>query len=658
MASLPFRVKSIYDYASAHDDDLSFPTGQIITITDEEDDDWYYGEYTDSSGETKQGLFPKNFVERYEPTTPPRPSRPVKAKREPEPEPSPAQAPAEVKEYPEQSESRTAAVEEERFEERGLASLAQANDGPIDGAGGVVAPAVTEPLAPSLPADKPAEQSKIAPDVPVQTTQAAIGASTSKTKSPPPAIAEKPTSSSFRDRIAAFNKPAAPPVQPLKPSQASGSSFVKKQYVAPPPSRNAYVPPPREPPPSKIYKRDEDASLPQPVKEDTWVPPPAREGQGEDSPKPTSLKERIALLQKQQLEQAARHAEAAQRKEKPKKPPKRKSDLAHEDLATGEEAPAEVVMTGAAFPETEEEEAPVAPKPSRRRSKSKDRTPIASPDSAPREFLSDGNDADQSAGGETEDGETSYSGRSNVKPPTLSQRPLPPIRQQTDSPDIAETKESNQPEARVEDNDEDNDEDEAEEEEAEEEEIDPEVKRRMEIRDRIAKMSGGMGMAGMFGAPGGLPPAGAKKPKVGSGGSKIASVGEEEPRTIPSQAVPVMALPGMSMPSMTKVRTPEPIENPMKVAPIATTSAGQSSGEESAYDEEDLAEQRSMDKLRSPPPPPQGTVSSAISSKYAYMSLDTAIPAVPPTPRGVPPIPSTSFGRAPPPPPPADSTFV
>ena len=42
-----FKVKAIYDYASPHDDDLSFALGQIITVTEEEDADWYVGEYVD-----------------------------------------------------------------------------------------------------------------------------------------------------------------------------------------------------------------------------------------------------------------------------------------------------------------------------------------------------------------------------------------------------------------------------------------------------------------------------------------------------------------------------------------------------------------------------------------------------------------------------------
>ncbi|KAJ4313893.1 assembly of actin patch protein, partial [Neodidymelliopsis sp. IMI 364377] len=58
-----YKVKAVYDYASPHDDDLSFSTGQIITVTEEEDADWYVGEYTDDAGTTHDGLFPRNFVE-------------------------------------------------------------------------------------------------------------------------------------------------------------------------------------------------------------------------------------------------------------------------------------------------------------------------------------------------------------------------------------------------------------------------------------------------------------------------------------------------------------------------------------------------------------------------------------------------------------------
>ncbi|KAK5263498.1 assembly of actin patch protein, partial [Exophiala xenobiotica] len=78
------------------------------------------------------------------------------------------------------------------------------------------------------------------------------------TSKPPPPVAEKPNSSSFKDRIAAFNKPAAAPITPFKPGGGSGTGFIKKPFVAPPPSRNAYVPPPREQPVQKPYHREEE----------------------------------------------------------------------------------------------------------------------------------------------------------------------------------------------------------------------------------------------------------------------------------------------------------------------------------------------------------------------------------------------------------------
>ncbi|KFY15231.1 hypothetical protein V491_05733, partial [Pseudogymnoascus sp. VKM F-3775] len=43
MPAPPFKVKAVYEYTSPHEDDLHFPNGQIITVTEEEDDDWYSG---------------------------------------------------------------------------------------------------------------------------------------------------------------------------------------------------------------------------------------------------------------------------------------------------------------------------------------------------------------------------------------------------------------------------------------------------------------------------------------------------------------------------------------------------------------------------------------------------------------------------------------
>ena len=83
-----FKVKAIYEYAGEEADDLSFPVGQVITITETVDADWYEGEYTDVSGVKKAGIFPNNFVEKYEPEVPTRPSRPTRPKGDAQPPPS------------------------------------------------------------------------------------------------------------------------------------------------------------------------------------------------------------------------------------------------------------------------------------------------------------------------------------------------------------------------------------------------------------------------------------------------------------------------------------------------------------------------------------------------------------------------------------------
>lgn len=70
--SVPFTVKALYEYKSDYDDDLTFQPGQVITVTEIEDDEWYLGNYNG-----KSGMFPKNFVEKYEPAVPV-PERPRK----------------------------------------------------------------------------------------------------------------------------------------------------------------------------------------------------------------------------------------------------------------------------------------------------------------------------------------------------------------------------------------------------------------------------------------------------------------------------------------------------------------------------------------------------------------------------------------------------
>ena len=529
MATPPFRVKAQYDYTSKEPDDLNFPNGQIIMVTDEEDADWYYGEYEDSEGYKKEGLFPKNFVKTFEPETPPRPSRISRSKKEadssaggdegergtniveaevPSPEAATTSAPLEAQSVSnEHMEAPKQSVQPPKLEPRPAAPRADTT---------------TKPAPPN--SSKPA----------------------------PPPTAEKPSSGSFRDRINAFNKPAAPPVAPNKPGGlgSSGSGFIKKPFVAPPPSKNAYVPPPREPPPQKVYRREEDPELTTRASREnenedlpSQAQVAAQTDETEDQPKPTSLKDRIALLQKQQMEQAARHAEAGQKKEKSKRPPRKHVEPHDNALEQEEEVGGENPEPMNSGEATGKRSIDIARSTTRSR-KSREATPVGSPVAVPsRDLLNDPNDADQSGVGDTEDGEELSTGRddSDEKPPRKASFPS-----------------SRQPQAPIGEAEVGDEEDNAEEEDDEEngeEEIDPEVKRRMEIRERMAKMSGGMGMAGMFGPPGGLPPRTTTKQSSGSSERKASNNSTSGQSEVPQSRAP--PVPIMPMSSLHKVRSPE-----------------------------------------------------------------------------------------------------
>ena len=589
MAAPPFHVKAIHDYSSPHDDDLSFPNGQVITVTDEEDADWYFGEYADTSGNKRSGLFPKNFVNLYEPETPPRPSRQSRSKKEMEASLAIAQAP----ETAEPEELEPAVLQ------------AQPVPPPTELSKHAAQPRLP---APSIAAQalKSPEVTSATPPVNVSTKSAPSAAA----KPGPPPVTEKPTSGSFRDRINAFNKPAASPVAPMKPSglgSSGGSSFVKKPFVAPPPSKNAYVPLPREVPPQKVYRRDEDPEVVAQNSNGLGIDVQSAAGmtsspvnEEEDQPKPTSLKDRIALLQKQQMEQAARHAETGQKKEKPKRPPKKHAESQEETMETADPADANTLekissdaTTGKrSIDGSRDEYQPQAHTATKFRNASL----ITSPTIPGRGFQSDANDADQSGAGDTEGDELSTS------------------RDDSDEKPRSGAPTANLYEPNVEDEASDADED------GEEPEMDPEVKRRMEIRERMAKMSGGMGMAGMFGPAPGMPPMGAKK--QGSGSSEIRAVGRsgtapsEDTSTARAPPVPVMPMPGMQ-----GVRTPEQEDDPVEVGKEDENipkSIVQGREPEDMPDVEDLEEEpvlppRNSAERGTPPPLPQGICSSEAS---------------------------------------------
>ncbi|TQB69533.1 hypothetical protein MPDQ_001708 [Monascus purpureus] len=604
MPSPPFTVKAIFEYSSSHDDDLTFAIGQVVTVTAEEDEEWYYGEYTDNSGVKHEGIFPKNFVERYEPPAPPRPSRPSRLKKEPEPV-SP----------PEPAIETPAPVESMLPPEPEVPETKQTEYIP------------QQPQSPRLPAsiNTPSSPAKQAP-VSSPSDASAAPAPKPVSKPPPPAVAEKPTGSSFKDRIAAFNRPAEPPIAPFKPTH---TSFVKKPFVAPPPSKNSFVPPPRQPP-TKIYRREDDPEVAErlaretPVSESRPNPNEAAAQDTEEQPKPTSLKERIALLQKQQLEQAARHAEAAHRKEKPKKPKKPVEQHPQSEQPELEKAAVTEAAPGNVADVAKEAVTPHPP---------------------PQELLSDANDADYSAAADTEDAESSTSKDDNEDAADASQR------RGSHAPKVKQAREENGGQEKEE-------EDEAEEEEEEEEEIDPEVKRRMEIRARMAKMSGGMGMMGFFGPPGGmpLPGSGARKPKAATEPEKHGDSERGAPAAAPP--VPIMALPGMNtMKPPAPAASPEGVEKEEEEPHVPSVTEQHPPHEVSDIEEvvQNELRQDSSDvppsppphKYTGPPPPPVETrpappVSASVPPERPLPTPSAPAPPVPAA-RSVPPPPGKPF---------------
>ncbi|KAI0406154.1 hypothetical protein F4802DRAFT_596512 [Xylaria palmicola] len=605
MASVPFKVRAIYEYTSNHEDDLAFPVGQIITVTEEEDAEWYCGEYIDDAGVKQEGIFPRNFVEKFEPTAPPRPTRARKKDTEPPPPappspPSPPPAAVAPPEQPVEEAPVTAPSEHPRVEEAPVAPPQEPT-----------ADSPHSPEAPSVPVANPPEIESVPAPAPIESKDVdTIGSSAVdapvQPKSPPPAqarspppVSQKPTGNSFKDRIAAFNKPAAPPIAPFKPSGlGSGSSgFIKKPFVAPPPSRHAYVPPPRDAPVAKIYRRDDDPELREPQAEPVDnpekpkpIPVLGSDAQAEDQPKPTTLKERIALLQKQQAEAAQRHAEAVAKKEKPVRPAKKRLDSNGPQEATATDPAA-----GTPPPDRKDSTDVTSKKSldephSARQSLSIHRAPTA-----PME--NDGNEADMSGAGDTTEGQEDLTGRD-------------------DSDEKLEklvSHESAAPEDQAEEN-----------EEGEEDDIDPEVRRKEELRARMAKMSGGMGLAGMFGPPGmmglggGLP---VKKPKPSVPAERRTSEtaeGRSSPRMTAPPIPTMMALPGMSIRKQPE-EVPEPVSNQDEV------------------EEEDT------------PVPSSDRASSEHESTPQTTNVPPPVPAGRPAP---PPVPADS--RPPPPPPPAD----
>ncbi|KAG6353277.1 hypothetical protein INS49_007576 [Diaporthe citri] len=536
---MSFKVKALYEYSSPHDDDLNFPVGQIITVTEEEDEDWYTGEYLDDAGAKHEGIFPRNFVEKYEPVAPPRPTR-TRTKKEPEPASEEVAAapeePAQPAFSPKASAPEPAAAPYEEEQPISPPPLQTEPRSPI-----AAAPRAPEPAEPETPASPP--RAPAAEPVAQSPPKAAPA------KKGPPPVSQKPASSSFKDRIAAFNKSAAPPIAPFKPAGLGGSSgassFIKKPFVAPPPKGNTYVPVQRSTPVAPVYRRDEDPEIKEREAENEetaqkagLMPTESNEGD-EDQPKPLSLKERMALLQKQQQEQAQRHAEAAAKREKPKRPAKPRMP-SHEPAATEsvdeEEAaqppPLDRTDTGGTGgrESIDESHPPRVPAQPRRK-------PSKGPE--PR----DGNEADMSGAGETTEDQADLTEREDS-----DEKPRRPSRVATGGGPAEEAEETQD-----------------EEEEEEEDEETKEFRRKEELRARMARLGGGMGMPGMFGmpVPGGAPSLPPKKKKASASERRASE--DSQPLASPTQAPPVpmmMPLPGLGGPRKSEDKTPVTEEPP------------------------------------------------------------------------------------------------
>ncbi len=385
--SYPFQARATYAYTSEHSDDLHFDEKQVITVTAEEDEDWYFGEYKTADGELKRGIFPKNFVENLAPRRPR--AKDIKS-------------------------GKTAEKAEE------VASILSTTSQPASSAEPV--PAVTESAE---------TEAEIASPRPINALPATIPEMKMSSRTEPPAdtapSAEEPSvdkgSGTFRDRIAAFNIPEKAPIVPHskpKPPPAKKPSLSTHSYV------------PTVPPTSSTQQRPKPST--------STLPQTEPEESVQEDPQPlSSLKDRITKLQSTQLDSSGKKPKGARRTQ-----------------SIGSEADN---PPGSPFAENPEGESPFG---------------------------------HEAVVEEPNDATTEYPNRKSGEELTRQVSGVSSISQGQSHRSGQEDEASG----------------------SSEEEMDPEVARRIALRERMAKMSGGMGMHLGFAMPGAVPqkPSAKKKP--------------------------------------------------------------------------------------------------------------------------------------------------
>ncbi|SOV08202.1 uncharacterized protein UDID_00766 [Ustilago sp. UG-2017a] len=375
-ATFPYLAKATIKYKSPHKQDLTFAKGETIRVTgiapktdtteeddDDEDDDWLIGETLDGS---RSGTFPGSFVEPSdevdekpshaaeatiaEATAPPSapgaiPSDAPTDHESSTIEESPAHQadtiPEAAREAAKKGETEEAgfgaplpprppspdADEAEALEgsEDAAQSEVKANDAAENTGSGskpAVGAAAAGAVAATIAGVAAATTAGVAGVAAASSTESKPGTSTAAKS--PPAIASKPPamSSSFRDRLAAFNKPADSAPPPIPKARPGG-------WKRPTPAATETKPVP----PSAPAASSPAASKPQPVTSpstEATEPPTSTESSSggggafsaadAQSSIKMSLKERMAALQRN--EAAVNEAAAPQLKPKPSVPGK------------------------------------------------------------------------------------------------------------------------------------------------------------------------------------------------------------------------------------------------------------------------------------------------------------------------------------------------